>query len=169
MNIQTLKNDETMSFDESLNLSLKSLRFSSDITEYDAKIYGTVTKNGKRITVQGYIDLDLIMFCDRCMKRASNPIHAELFCEFSTDPQVRVEDEDVKPVTKSSIDLSDAILESIAMHLPMKVLCNEDCKGLCKKCGANLNDATCQCDALDIDPRLEQLKNIFSATKDTDY
>ena len=101
------------------------------------------------------------MICDRCMRTFEYPLHAMLDDQFSNSEQELLEDEDIKRVTKSSIDLSDSILESIAMAMPMKALCEGDCKGMCFKCGANLNENTCKCDRADIDPRLEALKDIF--------
>lgn len=163
LNIQTLKNkvEETITFDETVNISLKSLSLASTKDDYEARVYGSVTRDGDIYTAEGYVDIDLSLLCDRCMEVVISPVHAPLFCEFSTDEKHLGENDDIKEVTKSSIDLSDAILEAIAMNLPMKVLCDEECQGMCKGCGTNLNKHTCQCEALDIDPRLEQLKNIF--------
>ncbi len=164
LNILTLKNkvEEVITFDEIVPISVKTLKLATTQHDYNAKVCGSVTREGAIYTAQGTVDIDLALICDRCMETVIVPVHAPLFCEFSTDEKHLAEDDDMKEVTKSSIDLSDALLEAIAMNLPMKVLCKEDCKGMCKGCGTNLNNETCQCDALDIDPRLEQLKNIFA-------
>ncbi|MGL4362508.1 MAG: YceD family protein [Cellulosilyticaceae bacterium] len=163
LKILTLKNkvEEAINFDEKFNISVKTLQFASTKSDYEVHIYGTVTRRDNIFVVEGFVDVDLCITCDRCMQEVVVPLHAPLFCEFSTDEKYLEENEDVKEVTKSSIDLSDAILESIAMNIPMKNLCNEDCKGMCKGCGTNLNKNTCKCETLEIDPRLEQLKNIF--------
>ncbi|MGL4799068.1 MAG: YceD family protein [Cellulosilyticaceae bacterium] len=163
LNIQTLKSkvDEMITFDEMVDISVQSLKLTTTVHDYKGRVYGKVAREGDLFIAEGYVDLDLILLCDRCMVEVTSPMHAPLYCEFSTDEKYLEEDCDVKQVTKSSIDLSDAILEAIAMNLPMKVLCKEDCQGMCKGCGTNLNKSTCKCEALDIDPRLEQLKNIF--------
>ena len=124
-------------------------------------IYGTITRDGSRYLAQGFVDVAPMIACDRCMEEVKTEVHAPLFCEFSTDEKYLGENDDVKQVTKSCIDLDDAIQEAVVMNLPMKVLCDENCKGMCRGCGTNLNARTCQCEAQDIDPRLEQLKNIF--------
>nr|WP_307989504.1 DUF177 domain-containing protein [uncultured Niameybacter sp.] len=133
----------------------------SKVTDYKARVYGTIEKRQELFTVTGYVDVTLQMVCDRCMRTFEYPLHAMLDDQFSNSEQELLEDEDIKRVTKSSIDLSDSILESIAMAMPMKALCEDDCKGMCLKCGANLNENTCKCDRADIDPRLEALKDIF--------
>ena len=59
------------------------------------------------------------------------------------------------------LDLKEVAENSIYLELPFKKLCNEDCKGLCQSCGVNLNNETCSCEDLDIDPRLAGLKDFF--------
>ena len=52
--------------------------------------------------------------------------------------------------------------ECLFINEPFKVLCDEDCKGLCPSCGANLNQEQCSCgDDTDIDPRMEALKELL--------
>lgn len=161
INIQTLTKQDTLEFDEEVQISLPNLRLLSKVTDYKARVYGTIEKRQELFTVTGYVDVTLQMVCDRCMRTFEYPLHAMLDDQFSNSEQELLEDEDIKRVTKSSIDLSDSILESIAMAMPMKALCEDDCKGMCLKCGANLNENTCKCDRADIDPRLEALKDIF--------
>ena len=161
INIQTLTKKDTLEFDKEVEISLPNLRLLSKVTDYKARVYGTIEKRQELFTVTGYVDVTLQMVCDRCMRTFEYPLHAMLDDQFSNSEQELLEDEDIKRVTKSSIDLSDSILESIAMAMPMKALCEDDCKGMCLKCGANLNENTCKCDRADIDPRLEALKDIF--------
>lgn len=162
IDIQTLINKEVLSFEEEAQVSLRQLDLATTTTDYMTKVYGTVTKYGDLFTVEGYVDLDLKLLCDRCMSEFETPIHAPLYCQFTSNDEKIDEEEGIKRVSKSSIDLSEDILQAIVMDLPMKALCQEDCKGMCKKCGMDLNKGTCSCDRSDIDPRLEQLKDIFS-------
>lgn len=161
INIQTLTKQDTLEFDKEVEISLPNLRLLSKVTDYKARVYGTIEKSQELYTVTGYVDVTLQMICDRCMRTFDYPLHAILDDQFSNSEKTLLEDEDIKRVTKSSIDLSDSILESIAMAMPMKALCKDDCNGMCLKCGANLNEDTCTCDKADIDPRLEALKDIF--------
>lgn len=59
------------------------------------------------------------------------------------------------------INLSDVFGEELLLELPAKYLCKEGCKGLCIKCGANLNKKNCGCNTKEIDPRLEVLKALL--------
>ena len=50
------------------------------------------------------------------------------------------------PIVDGEIDLTPLLTEEIIANIPIKVLCREDCQGLCPQCGANLNDNPCKCD-----------------------
>ncbi|HEX8821428.1 MAG TPA: DUF177 domain-containing protein [Archangium sp.] len=58
------------------------------------------------------------------------------------------------------IDLEPIVREQVLLSLPMSALCREDCRGLCVKCGQNLNEKQCGCDTKFVDPRLAVLKDI---------
>jgi len=58
--------------------------------------------------------------------------------------------------------LEDALREQVLLALPLKVICREDCKGLCPHCGANLNDGQCSCADPPEDPRWTALKDLRS-------
>lgn len=60
------------------------------------------------------------------------------------------------------IDIDELIRENLILALPFKLLCQEDCKGLCPQCGANLNKTTCDCPPIETgDPRMAQLKKLL--------
>lgn len=161
INIQALITSKQLDFEGEQNVSLKEFNLGTQKTDYMAKVYGEVIRNGTTYIVSGTLDVTIKMVCDRCMVEYDYPIHTTLYSAFSSGEIAPDESEDVKPVIKSSIDLSDSILEAIAMEIPMKSLCLEDCKGICTMCGTNLNRGTCECAQSDIDPRLEKLQSIF--------
>jgi uncharacterized protein len=59
-----------------------------------------------------------------------------------------------------AIDLVQLMREQFYLALPMKPLCQPDCRGLCPQCGTNLSRDTCACAPGWIDPRFEALKNL---------
>jgi uncharacterized protein len=56
------------------------------------------------------------------------------------------------------VDLGELMREQFFLALPMKPLCQEDCRGLCPVCGINRNRETCTCETTWVDPRMEALK-----------
>ena len=77
--------------------------------------------------------------CDRCLKEVLVPFHIELdeTIDLSSERQEDLADDSY--VEENSIDTDALINHEILIHFPMKVLCREDCRGICLKCGKNLN------------------------------
>lgn len=105
--------------------------------------------------------------CARCLAPASLEISGELgylYCSRSAEGLEGFDD--CMPVEVDRfgrvIDVMPQIRESIYTLIPTKILCREDCKGLCPVCGKNLNEDQCSCESENIDPRLEALRNFNS-------
>ena len=60
----------------------------------------------------------------------------------------------------SVIDISEDVRQTILLAVPLKLLCRDDCRGLCAGCGANLNTEACRCEAADTDPRWDSLRSL---------
>ncbi|HBT25559.1 MAG TPA: DUF177 domain-containing protein [Pseudothermotoga sp.] len=127
------------------------------------KIVAVVAKEG--IAVGGYVKTTIEHPCDRCLKPvhlAINGTIEALYKPIDEAPEEREEElqslRNVIYYSSGRIDLTDRILEAIVMDVPMRVLCNENCKGLCPRCGADLNENTDHsCEEQSIDPRLGKL------------
>ena len=59
------------------------------------------------------------------------------------------------------LDLEELVIADVILSMPAKLLCREDCKGLCPTCGINLNKESCGCDKKKVDPRLEALRALL--------
>ena len=70
------------------------------------------------------------------------------------------EDLEVSVFDGNEIDLTELVREQILLNLPIQVFCQENCRGLCPKCGANQNLIDCKCKENEIDPRWASLKNL---------
>ena len=73
-------------------------------------------------------------------------------------------DEKINPNNKLSrriVLMDEIVYKNIYMNLPSKKLCKNDCKGLCPKCGKNLNEGDCGCDTREADPRFDALDKFF--------
>ena len=69
-------------------------------------------------------------------------------------------------MTGSNLDVDRLIYDEILVNWPMKVLCREDCKGICRKCGTNLNYKPCSCDRTEPDPRMAAIQDVFNQFKE---
>lgn len=119
--------------------------------------------------VEGHVRLVLGMQCDRCLRdvdytfdlsfslKAVSPERSE-HCEES--------EEDTDFMEGYHLNVDELIDNEILLNWPMKILCSESCKGICKVCGKNLNDGDCGCDDFVPDPRMAAIKDIFNANKE---
>ena len=72
----------------------------------------------------------------------------------------------MKYVISKTLDIDRLVLDELFTIIPMNVLCKEDCKGICKVCGTNLNKSTCNCDQTVPDPRMAVFSDIFNQFKE---
>ncbi|AZR72742.1 hypothetical protein BBF96_04645 [Anoxybacter fermentans] len=114
-----------------------------------------ITNSGDDYLVTGRISGKGVAECNRCLEKFDYPFDVGISDEI---PKDEMENENY-------IDLTPTIREHLILEIPIKTLCNEECKGLCLKCGQNLNIKECGCDRHIIDPRLVKLKELFQKDK----
>ena len=113
-----------------------------------------------------YVTLDIRCeydsVCARCMENLTRQVetHSDL-CYIPEGNEADAEDVDFTTYTGHFIDLSEAIIDGIYSAMPVRDLCVEDCKGICPKCGINLNLESCNCSHKEIDPRLAGLAKLL--------
>ena len=92
-----------------------------------------VEKVHEDAVVRGTLETRLRCHCDRCLQTYDKPVEIRDVCYFFED------------VGEETIDLTDNVREDILLAFPQRLLCRPECKGLCPKCGQNLNRGTCSC------------------------
>lgn len=84
--------------------------------------------------------------CARCLAPTQTPVTAEVEEAFVRDKGQEIDpDADEYIYTGHVLELDDAVRTALLLEMPSRVLCKEDCKGLCAQCGANLNINACSC------------------------
>lgn len=118
--------------------------------------------------VEGKTEIELLLPCDRCLSKTSVSVEIEFEREVYA-PERLDEDEDQKDdqifVEEYEMDVDKLMDEEFVINWPTEILCKEDCKGLCPKCGHNLNDGECGCDTFIPDPRMAGIADLFSQFK----
>lgn len=129
----------------------------------------TFTNDGvNRVNVKGSVSLEFATVCDRCLDDVSTVLSIEFDREV-TSPEYTDEDKDEDDQTFMEgyqLDVEAFVNNEILTNWPLKILCKEDCKGVCPVCGQNLNIKDCGCDSFVPDPRMAVLKDIFNANKE---
>ena len=122
---------------------------------------GLVRNTAGVLMMTGSIRTTIHGICDRCAAEFDRdidfPIDVVLVTEFANEEN---EDEWVFPLEGDSADLDDIVRTVFVLNLDSKLLCKEDCKGLCYRCGTNLNEGPCNCQK-ELDPRFAALKQLL--------
>ncbi len=144
-------------------LNLEDLVYSTyNPVKKGAKIKGSVYEKAGVVYLDADISFKFFGFCDRCaeeiVKDMGFKLSKILVSKLANDADADFDDYVV--VSNGVLELDDLVTEDIQLFLPSKMLCKPDCKGLCYKCGKNLNFGDCDCKK-DVDPRMEALLQLL--------
>ena len=135
--------------------------------EIASPVRGTVRlmRTDSGIMAMGQFQTAVWCSCSRCLDRSSQNVEFELDEEFfptiDIESGVRIQsgDETLFTLTPQHVlDLTEPVRQYALLELSLKPLCSTECRGLCVKCGANLNQVECGCDPAESDPRWERLE-----------
>ncbi len=119
--------------------------------------------------VQGTTKLVFVLSCDRCLRDVDYTFDLS-FESIVVSPDYvgdAIENEDSLELMEGyHLNVDELVNNELLLNWPMKILCKEECKGICKVCGRNLNDGACGCDDFVPDPRLAVIKDLFNANKE---
>ena len=147
-------------FETSVDLS--DLRYGTSFPVSEPVMASGVVRNTAGVLMMtGSITTCIHGICDRCASEFDRdidfPIDVVLVTELANEEN---EDEWVFPLEGDSADLDDIVRTVFVLNLDSKLLCKEDCQGLCCRCGKNLNDGPCNCQK-ELDPRFAALKQLL--------
>lgn len=130
----------------------------------------TIAHTGNQILkITGEGKVSVWIPCSRCLE----PVLHTFFIQIDEEADMKLtEQERIEALDESSfiqgkeLDTEKLLHNEILIRWPMRVLCKEDCKGICSRCGANLNQGSCDCDTADLDPRMAVISDIFKNFKE---
>jgi uncharacterized protein len=162
---------EPLRFDERLSLEPERLDQDQVTTPVDVHLVGAISSVGPGFSVDGSFEATGTLVCVRCLEPVEWQVREEFSLEYRRreahpdDLEVALEDGelDVGFLIDEALDLSDVAAEQVLLALPMRVVCDEKCAGLCPRCGANRNlEGACRCEP-EVDPRWAALKDIVGS------
>ncbi len=124
---------------------------------------------GKRkLAVKAQVHCSLDIPCDRCLENVNQRFDISVAKEIDMSrPSDEYEDADEYSfIVENSFDVERFVYNEILVNMPMKILCSDDCKGICNRCGANLNTQPCDCDRTELDPRMSKILDVFNKFKE---
>ena len=144
-------------------------RFEQDFSDVDfggvcpavrpVLVVGQVRNIAGMLCLQMELDTTLSAVCNRCGEPFDKPFR--LSCEYLLAAELEDEDNDeILLLDDGAVDLGELSREVFILNMPTKLLCREDCRGLCPGCGVNLNHEACRCKK-EVDPRLAKLAQLL--------
>lgn len=133
-----------------------------------------LTRTDRGILAKGVLHTEIELTCSRCLSLFKCPLTLNIEEEYfpTTDmvtgaPLPLPDEPGCFTINEHNIlDLTEAIRQYAIMAIPMKPLCRKDCAGLCPTCGANLNQASCNCPPKPADPRWSELSRLVLTEKE---
>lgn len=142
----------------------------------DVTVTAPVVVSGKVVNRAGYMvlteeaDISFSTRCARCLTDVAT--HAAFRVEKPVADEKGLmalenrDNDDYVLIEDGKLDLDAPICDEILLSFPMRVLCKDDCKGLCSGCGADLNTEPCRCTKKEIDPRFASLAALLDSMPD---
>lgn len=169
LNIDSLTNKERESVDFDFCENVESIRYYG--VDYNLisplHLTGRISRDGRNFLLKAKVNFDYKGACSRCLKDLEVPVAYEIDAYLMKEKydEDSYEDVDIFPLEGTEVDLLELVDSTLTYNMPQKVLCSEDCKGICSGCGVDLNTHDCVCeDSMgddDIDPRFAKLKELL--------
>ncbi len=149
--------------DECLNRDpVKNFRFLGPIT-----VHLHLFRSGRTVLVKSRMESRVEGKCARCLEPYAQRLTSEYVTSFNPKPNLPLpeelelsrEDLETDFYEGKEVDVTSLVQDQVLLALPPKGLCREECRGLCPRCGKNLNREVCQCTDGKADPRFASLKN----------
>ncbi|MBI5471498.1 MAG: DUF177 domain-containing protein [Ignavibacteriae bacterium] len=130
----------------------------------DVVIDATLDKSGSQMLFTASVQTVARFECDRCVRAFDSPLSAAYTMVYAVEgtdaDQLDPAEFQVIPAGLHVIDITEDVRQSIQLAVPLKLLCSENCKGLCPTCGQDLNAGSCSCTQEEVDTRWEGLRRL---------
>lgn len=146
MNLSAIMKNEgaVKTLDERLNIGGVDLSEGFVPIEGETNVVGSVKNIGQELLLDATVSMTVIRGCDRCLEDTQTAVSFSVSEHLLPETKAALaEEKDGIVLVDGELDLEELVKSRLILHLPIKHLCSDDCKGLCAQCGANLNVAPC--------------------------
>ena len=135
------------------------------------KVNLTVKRSSMMFEMNFQIEGVVMVPCDRCLEPVATvfDLNISRITKGNVTDESEVESEDLDEanyIDGYTLDVDQLVGSEILIGWPTKILCSEDCKGICNVCGQNLNQGTCNCEDTSLDPRMSVIRDVFKNFKE---
>ena len=172
INLSDVLSDQHKTVEETVRLEMEEIWMKSGTYPIISKepVHVRVEHiRGKELLVNAETRIVVVIPCDRCL----NDVKREFVLDCAKHVDVGLSDAELTEELDESnfidgyhLDVDKLLYGEILSNWPVKILCREDCKGLCKVCGQNLNTGSCNCEDPGLDPRMSVVRDLFKNFKE---
>lgn len=130
-----------------------------------ARLHGSITNDAGYVRLTLEISCPYVTACARCLKEVRGVFtfgyERTVATKGTLEGAEAEESDDYLVIEDAKLDIDDRLREELEMQFPYRFLCREDCRGLCPKCGKDLNEGDCSCDLSEPDPRFAVLQQLL--------
>lgn len=172
LNLSDVLSDRHQPINETVQLDMDSVQMRAGtypiIRKDPVEIHVSHVKN-RELKIQARSKICVLIPCDRCLEDVEQELvlDADKHIDLSkSDAELDEGFDESNYIDGYYLDVDKMLYNEILIGWPMKVLCSEDCKGICNVCGQNLNKGTCDCEDTSLDPRMSVVRDLFKNFKE---
>ena len=162
--------DEPFNWDETQSVSPETLDRPELLALGPIEWRGQVVYADPGYFLRARLSYEQTLSCNRCLKPIVEPADADVELmvlverhpETGSEHALRERDLGELYIEEEVLETDPILIEQLQLNVPMKPLCRADCKGLCPRCGADLNEGACACGETEVDPRWAALAALKS-------
>ena len=164
------KEGETQRVEAMVDMENFTSRLGTFPVQKKTPVHFTIQNKGKKVLqINGEGSVTLLIPCGRCL----SDVPEEIVFAFEREVDMKQSEEELikdldesNYITGGNLDVEQLVYNEILINWPLRVLCKDDCKGICSHCGKNLNQGPCDCKVENLDPRMAVISDIFSKFKE---
>ena len=125
-----------------------------EVTKSDSFVLSLIHHKNHMLDIEGSGEITVSIPCGRCLEPVESIVPFTVDMHVDVAAKTDEDGDDIFFIEGSELDVNDLLIDEIRMNMPMRVLCKEDCRGICFRCGANLNHGSCSCEAEEVPTRM---------------
>ena len=172
MNLSGVLSEQHRPIDEMVLPELESIQLKSGaypVVRKDPVHVTVMHRKDRELQIQADGKVMLRIPCDRCLEEVEYefPLYFTRYVDLGcSDAELREGFDESDFINGYHLDVDKMLFQEILMCWPEKILCRDDCKGICNVCGQNLNQGSCDCEDTGLDPRMSVVRELFKNFKE---
>ena len=172
INLSDALSDQHKTVEETVPFTMEEIRTKSGtypVIESEPVRVRVEHVRGKELLIRAETSLTVMIPCDRCLEDVREKFDLDVVRHVDaglSDAELTEELDESNFIDGYHLDVDRMLYGEILSAWPEKVLCREDCKGLCRVCGRNLNTGSCDCEDPGLDPRMSVVRDLFKNFKE---